>query len=115
MDQAQVMQAPGMAATAAMIAEANGRGFRLVFGNGVQTALGNHLENRVHLLTKLPTATEANGFAKVKEHPFASRLNIVGGNVVDQGQHHSERVGGRPSRGRGVISGVRQTSLGATS
>jgi len=107
---------PGMAATAAMIAEANGRGFRLVFGNGVQTALGNHLENRVHLLTKLPTATEANGFAKVKEHPFTSRLNIVGGNVVDQGL--SITVNGLAT-GRlvaeGHVSGVRQASLGATS
>ncbi len=76
---------PGMAATAGMIGDAYRRGLKLVFGNGVQTALGNHLENRVHLLSKLPTATEANGFAKVQEHPFQSRISIAGGNVVDHG------------------------------
>ncbi len=76
---------PGLAATSAMVEEARRCGLGIVYGNGVQTALGNHLEARAHLRLGLSTATEANGFAKVKEHPFPSGLTISRGKLVDHG------------------------------
>jgi L-alanine-DL-glutamate epimerase-like enolase superfamily enzyme len=76
---------PGMAASVALIEEARRHGLGVVYGNGVQTALGNHLEARVHLTCGLSTAIEANGFVKVKDHPFPSRLEVSGGKLVDRG------------------------------
>ncbi len=76
---------PGLAATGAMVEEARRCGLGIVYGNGVQTALGNHLEARAHLNLGLSTATEANGFAKVKEHPFSSGLTVSRGKLVDHG------------------------------
>ncbi|MHB8068883.1 MAG: mandelate racemase/muconate lactonizing enzyme family protein [Desulfobaccales bacterium] len=76
---------PGLAANAALVAEAWRCGLGIIYGNGVQTALGNHLEARLHLRLGLSTATEANGFAKVQEHPFPSGLTVSQGQMVDQG------------------------------
>jgi L-Ala-D/L-Glu epimerase / N-acetyl-D-glutamate racemase len=76
---------PGMAASSALIEEARRRRLGIVYGNGVQTALGNHLEARVHLGCDLATATEANGFVKVEEHPFPLRLEVSGGELRDRG------------------------------
>lgn len=76
---------PGMAGTAAMVEEARRHNIEIVYGNGVQSALGNHLEVRAHLRFGLSTATEANGFAKVKDHPFRSGLTVSRGKIVDQG------------------------------
>jgi O-succinylbenzoate synthase len=76
---------PGLAATTVLVEEARRLGLGIVYGNGVQTALGNHLEARVHLRLGLPTATEANGFAKVQSHPFPSGLTVSEGQLVDQG------------------------------
>ena len=76
---------PGMAATAALVEEAQRLGLGVVFGNGVQTALGNHLEARTHINCGLTTAAEANGFLKVREHPFQSAMSVTGGTIVDQG------------------------------
>ncbi len=76
---------PGTAASMALIEEARRHKLGIVYGNGVQTALGNHLEARVHLWCGLSTAIEANGFVKVKEHPYPSRLEVSGGKLVDGG------------------------------
>jgi o-succinylbenzoate synthase len=76
---------PGAAASMALIEEARRHKLGIVYGNGVQTALGNHLEARVHLRCGLSTAIEANGFVKVKEHPYPSLLEVSGGKLVDGG------------------------------
>ncbi len=76
---------PGLAATYDLVEEARRCGLGIIYGNGVQTALGNHLEARVHLRLGLATATEANGFAKVKEHPFPSGLTVSQGKIADKG------------------------------
>ncbi len=76
---------PGLAATTIMVEEARRRGLGIIYGNGVQTALGNHLEARAHLQCGLSTATEANGFAKVQDHPFPSGLTVSRGKLADQG------------------------------
>jgi o-succinylbenzoate synthase len=75
----------GIAGTTALVEEARRHGIGIVYGNGVQTALGNHLEARIHLRRGLSTAIEANGFAKVQSHPFRSGLTVSGGKLVDQG------------------------------
>ena len=76
---------PGMAASVALIEEARSLGLGIVYGNGVQTALGNHLEARVHRRCGLKTATEANGFLKVKEHPFQADMTVEDGMIIDHG------------------------------
>lgn len=76
---------PGIAATIALVEEARRCGLGVVYGNGVQTALGNHLEARIHLRLGLPTATEASGFAKVVGHPFPSGLSVSRGKLADRG------------------------------
>jgi o-succinylbenzoate synthase len=76
---------PGMAGTSAIVEEARRHGLEIVYGNGVQTALGNHLEARAHLQCGLSTAIEASGFAKVQNHPFQSRLTVSQGRLSDHG------------------------------
>jgi len=76
---------PGMAATQAMIESARARGLRLVFGNGVQSALGNRLEARVHRSGAIETASEANGFLKVATSPFGEAMTARGGQLIDAG------------------------------
>lgn len=76
---------PGMAGTTALVKEAQRQNIGIIYGNGVQTALGNHLEARVYLRCGLSTATEANGFAKVESHPFPCGLAVTQGKLVDRG------------------------------
>ncbi len=43
----------------------------------------------------MSTATEANGFAKVHEHPFRSGLSVTQGKLIDEGQSiNSEALAG---------------------
>jgi L-Ala-D/L-Glu epimerase / N-acetyl-D-glutamate racemase len=76
---------PGMAATQAMIAHAKANGLRLVFGNGVQSALGNRLEARVHREGRIDSASEANGFLKVARSSFGEAMTARGGRLIDAG------------------------------
>ncbi|MFH1019874.1 MAG: enolase C-terminal domain-like protein [Pseudomonadota bacterium] len=76
---------PGMTGTAEMLDDARRHGLGIVYGNGVQSAVGNHLEMRMHLQHGIPSAIEASGFAKVQSHPFRSGLTIRNGKIVDQG------------------------------
>jgi len=76
---------PGMAATEAMIARAKAKGLRLVFGNGVQGALGNRLEARVHRAGAIKSASEANGFLKVADSPFGEAMASRDGRLIDDG------------------------------
>jgi hypothetical protein len=61
------------------------RGLEVVYGNGVQTALGNHLEARVHESLRLNTACESNGFLKVHDSPISHLLQTVHGELLDGG------------------------------
>ncbi len=76
---------PGMEATTRLLEEVRRHRLGIVFGNGVQTALGNHLEARLYLRCGLSTAIEANGFAKVQRHPFGSGLSVARGKLLDRG------------------------------
>ena len=72
---------PGMAATVDLIGVARAHGLEVVFGNGVQAALGNHLEARVHAAAGLATAAEINGFLKLAHHPLGCRMTVSGGRL----------------------------------
>jgi hypothetical protein len=74
-----------MAGTAALVQEARRHNLKIIYGNGVQSALGNHLEARAHIQCSITTAIEANGFSKVQNHPFRSGLTVSRGELVDQG------------------------------
>ncbi|MBI5578694.1 MAG: o-succinylbenzoate synthase [Deltaproteobacteria bacterium] len=83
---------PGLSGTSALVAEARRQGLEIIYGNGVQTALGNHLEARAHLQCGLSTAIEASGFAKVQNHPFQSGITVSQGKLSDQGLDVSPEV-----------------------
>lgn len=70
---------PGLAASLRLAELAQGLGLGLVYGNGVQTALGNHLEAWLHRRIGLTTASEANGFLKAEWSPFPHGLEASGG------------------------------------
>ena len=73
---------PGIAATRALIAEARAAGLGVVFGNGVQSALGNRLEAFVYAAEDLSTASEGNGFLKPVASPFPHRLRVEAGRLI---------------------------------
>jgi L-alanine-DL-glutamate epimerase-like enolase superfamily enzyme len=75
----------GLGGTRAMIDYARRRGLALVFGNGVQSALGNRLEARLHRECAITSASEANGFLKVAASPFRETMRAEQGMLVDGG------------------------------
>ena len=81
---------PGMAATRKLIARAQAKGLKLVFGNGVQSALGNRLEARVHREAGIASASEANGFLKVARSPFGEAMTAREGQLIDAGLGNPE-------------------------
>ena len=76
---------PGMSETKRLIKVAQASGLKLVFGNGVQSAVGNHLESRIYSDTGITAAGEQNGFLKVSETPFAYQMCLQDGYLVDNG------------------------------
>ena len=90
---------PGMAASARLIALARELGLGVVYGNGVQSFVGNHLEARVHGAAGLATASEGNGFLKVASPPSGSRLEVSGGVLRSGG---IDDIGGFAKHGRKV-------------
>lgn len=76
---------PGLDGTRRMVAAARERGLAVVYGNGVQTALGNHLEFRLCAELGLALAAESNGFLKPAASPLAHRLGVESGAVLDRG------------------------------
>lgn len=69
----------GATATVELIRLARGMGLGVVFGNGVQTVVGNYLEAKIYLQSGLSTAFEGNGFLKPAE-------GVDGGAVVEGGR-----------------------------
>ena len=76
---------PGIEETQKLVRAARKHGLGVVLGNGVQTALGNHLENRIHVAAGLERAAESTGFQKVMDGPIHHRMKVRDGWLVDQG------------------------------
>lgn len=76
---------PGMASARELMEKAMGMGLEVVFGNGVQTEIGNHLEARVYSDVGLKTAAEFNGFAKISKPAFTHLLRVSNGMFLDEG------------------------------
>ena len=57
----------GQGEALALISQARELGLGVVFGNGVQTGIGNHLDAKVYLESGLDTAFEGNGFLQISE------------------------------------------------
>lgn len=74
----------GMAETEMLARRAREFGLGVVFGNGVQTALGNHLEARLYARMRIETDAEISGFDKLAEKP-RGRMTINGGALHDAG------------------------------
>lgn len=60
-------------------------GLSVIWGNGVQSPLGNHYEACIHDWCKLTTACEGNGFSKVASCPYEHGLKLSNGKLVDYG------------------------------
>ena len=76
---------PGMKGTRDMVAEVRRLGLDVVYGNGVQSALGNHLEMISYCEAKLTTAFEGNGFLKPVCSPIPHTFSVRGGKLMDGG------------------------------
>ena len=91
---------PGIAANLELIGRARSRGLRVIFGNGVQGALGNHLEARIYRAAGLDTPAEFNGVLKVAKDPFNARFTVANGEMT---------AGGMPDPGA-VLDGLKPLS-----
>lgn len=76
---------PGLAATRALAERAQQSGLAVVLGNGVQSALGNHYEMRLHAALQIETAGEFIGFARLARPVLNHRLVLRGGALEDGG------------------------------
>ena len=72
---------PGMAATLTLLRSATERGLGVVFGNGVQSEIGNYLEALVYNRAKLVLAAELNGFQKIQSPLFDYDAGLDNGRV----------------------------------
>ncbi len=75
----------GMAETRELIDLARGKRLEVIFGNGVQSVVGNHLEARIHADAGLTRASEGNGFTKFAEFPIRHKLRVEKGHLIDLG------------------------------
>ncbi|MDY7001966.1 MAG: enolase C-terminal domain-like protein [Thermodesulfobacteriota bacterium] len=80
----------GMDGSKKMVKSAIELGLGVVYGNGVQTALGNHLEARVYHETDLSKASEGNGFLKPLDSPLRHEITVQNGMLVDNGIQNFE-------------------------
>lgn len=72
---------PGLAANHDLIARARANGLNVVYGNGVQGALGNHLEARIYAGAALDTPGEFNGVLKIATDPFDGDFTVANGRL----------------------------------
>ena len=75
----------GLAETVSLARLARDLGLGVVFGNGVQTALGNHLEAGLYRRMELDSAAEISGFHKLAEPPAECHMKLDGGALHDHG------------------------------
>lgn len=76
---------PGTAANRALIRQARALGLGVIYGNGVQGALGNHLEARVYAAEALDTPAELNGVLKLESDAFGGGFHASGGMLEIKG------------------------------
>lgn len=75
----------GISGSLNLIQRARSYNLNVIYGNGVQTAIGNHCEAQIHQHTNLQTASEGNGFLKVRDSHFRGGLSMKGGELYDCG------------------------------
>lgn len=75
----------GMGDVEALVGRARTLGLGVVFGNGVQTGVGNHLELLLHHRLGIETASEGNGFAKAPQAAIRHRITTTGGCATSGG------------------------------
>lgn len=76
---------PGMEGSRRMVEAARRHGLGIVYGNGVQGPVGNHLEAFVFAGAGLETASEGNGFLKMASSPVAHALRSAAGGLSSGG------------------------------
>jgi o-succinylbenzoate synthase len=76
---------PGMESSKKLAKRAFSLGLGIVYGNGVQTAVGNHLEAILYQEMGIETASESNGFLKPIESPILHKLIVNKGMLLDNG------------------------------
>ncbi len=57
----------------------------MVFGNGVQSVVGNHYEALIHEDAGLTRASEGNGFLKVADPLLPHAVVVARGKLIDEG------------------------------
>jgi o-succinylbenzoate synthase len=72
---------PGMVANRRLIERARALGLKVVYGNGVQGAVGNHLEARIYADAALDTPGEFNGVLKIASDPFGRCFSVERGKL----------------------------------
>ena len=75
----------GMAGVRKLVRLAEQLGLAVTFGNGVQTALGNHLEARLYRELGMKGASEGNGFLKIDDPMTGGGLQVRDGHLKDRG------------------------------
>jgi o-succinylbenzoate synthase len=75
----------GISESLRLVKHANECNLNVVYGNGVQTALGNHIEAWVHHHANMLFAIESNGFLKQSGIPFEHGMTVRNGSLVDFG------------------------------
>jgi len=80
----------GLEGSRRMIGLAHELGLGVVYGNGVQTALGNHLEAGLFNDAGLVLASESNGFLKTQDSPVGHRIKVRRGMLDDGGLYDLE-------------------------
>lgn len=93
----------GMAETASLARLAADLGLGVVFGNGVQSALGNHLEARLYRQMGLDNAAELSGFNKLAEASDMCHMKIAEGALHDAGISDVEKVFATPKTVKTVV------------
>lgn len=76
---------PGIAATHALLDHARELGLDVVFGNGVQSVVGNHYEALLHEDAAIARASEGNGFLKIADTLLPHALHVNAGLLFDGG------------------------------
>jgi o-succinylbenzoate synthase len=75
----------GMEGSDNLIQHARELGLKIVYGNGVQSIVGNHLEAKIYARSKLKLAAELNGFLKPVDSYFKHDLCLREGRLYDGG------------------------------
>ena len=84
---------PGIAATLDLIETARSAGLGVVFGNGVQGSIGNHIEAMIYARSGLQTPAELTGALKLTSDRFGARLSVSDGKLISAGLDAIELAG----------------------